>query len=401
MKILILLSRVPYPLEKGDKLRAYHQIKGLSRNHEIILVALTDSDLHPEAEKELKTFCKHVYVFRLNRPGIMWNLAVAYFSRRPYQVNYFYSRRIHKKIDKLIDELKPDRIYCQLTRMSEYVKAINHIPKTIDLMDAFSKGIERRIKTSPIFYRWIFKQEYSRLKNYEHLMLHYFDQLTIISEQDRDFIAHEESDRIHIIPNGVDTDFFSPSESEKDFELLFTGNMNYPPNIDCAIYLAERVLPIINKKFPKARLLVSGAQPAPKVKALASDRIVVGGWVGDIRESFRRSKIFLAPMQIGTGLQNKLLEAMAMGLPSITSPLANYALGAPEGECILVGHTPEEIAELAIGLLENEDERKKLAEKGRQFVKEHFSWDRHNACLEEIISMNETFRKIEFDLNKQ
>lgn len=393
MKILILLSRVPYPLEKGDKLRAYHQIKGLSRHHEIILVALNDSALHPDAVNELKTFCKQVYVFNLSRLSIFWNLAIAYFSRRPYQVNYFYSRSIHKKIEKIIDEQHPDRIYCQLTRMSEYVKGYNHIPKTIDLMDAFSKGIERRIKTSPFLYRWVFKQEYSRLKNYEHLMLHYFDQLTIISEQDRDFVAHEESDRIHIIPNGVDTDYFSPADSEKDFELLFTGNMNYPPNIDCAVYLAEKVLPIVNKTFPSARLLISGAQPATRVKALASDKVIVGGWVSDIRDSFKRSMIFLAPMQIGTGLQNKLLEAMAMGLPSITSPLANHALGAPEGDCILVGHTPEEIARLAVDLLQDESKRKKLATRGQEFVKEHFSWDTHNARLEEIILLPDTDRK--------
>lgn len=393
MKLLVLLSRVPFPLEKGDKLRAYHQIKGLAEHHEIILVALNDSSLHPEAVKELKKFCKHVVVFRLRQLGILWNLAIAYFSRRPYQVNYFYSRSIHKKIEKIIDEHKPDRIFCQLTRMSEYVKGYNHIPKTIDLMDAFSKGIERRIKTSPFLYRWVFKQEYSRLKNYEHLMLHYFDHLTIISEQDRDFIAHEESDRIHIIPNGVDTDYFSPVEAEKDFELLFTGNMNYPPNIDCAIYLAEKVLPIINQTFPSVRLLISGAQPSPKVKALASDRVIVGGWVSDIRESFKRSMIFLAPMQIGTGLQNKLLEAMAMGLPSITSPLANHALGAPEGECILVGHLPEEIAQLAINLLSDENKRKTLAIKGQQFVRDHFSWKTHNARLEEIILLPSSHKK--------
>jgi glycosyltransferase involved in cell wall biosynthesis len=103
--------------------------------------------------------------------------------------------------------------------------------------------------------------------------------------------------------------------------------------------------------------------------------------------------IFLAPMQIGTGLQNKLLEAMAMGLPSITSPLANHALGAPEGDCVLVGHTPEEIARLAVDLLQDESKRKKLATRGQQFVKEHFSWDTHNARLEEIILLPDTDRK--------
>jgi polysaccharide biosynthesis protein PslH len=385
MKILVLLSRVPYPLEKGDKLRAYHQLKGISKNHEVYLIALNDTELHPDALDNLKSFCKEVYIFKLSKFSILFNLFKGYFSSKPYQVNYFYNNGIFNEIQNIIKTIKPDRIYCQLVRMSEYVKHINHIPKTLDFMDAFSKGIERRIKTSTWLLRPVFRQEYQRLKNYEHLMYHYFENHIIISEQDREYIAHEENFKIEIVPNGVDTDFFNNNPVEPKFDLLFTGNMNYPPNIDCAVFLSEKVIPALSQKYPDIKLLISGAQPAPRVKSLSNKNVIVGGWVSDIRESFAQSKIFVAPMQIGTGLQNKLLEAMSMKLPCITSSLANQALGAPEGECILVGNTPEEISELIISLLENPVESKRLAEKGHEFVQENFSWDTHNKKLENII----------------
>lgn len=384
-KIFVLVSRVPFPLEKGDKLRAYHQIKGLAKDHDVYLVALTDQNLHPEAMETLQTFCKEVYVFRLRLFQIVMQLLRGYFSAKPYQVNYFFNRRIKRKVNQIIAEIEPDRIYCQLIRMAEYVKHINTIPKTIDYMDAFSKGIERRIKTSPWFMRDLFKQEYPRLKNYEHLMYHYFEHHTIISEQDREFIAHEENEKIYIVPNGVDTDFFKAYPAEKKYDLVFTGNMNYSPNIDCAVYIVEKILPLVKVKFPGITLLISGAQPSARVKALASENITVTGWVSDIRESFAHSKIFLAPMQIGTGLQNKFLEAMSMSLPCITSPLANHALGAPENTTILVGYTAREIADHVIDLIEHPEKSERLARNGHQFVLDNFSWETHNKKLENII----------------
>lgn len=385
MKILVLLSRVPYPLEKGDKLRAFHQIKGLSHNHEVHLIALSDQKINEESKDVLSSFCKTVHFFHLRRFSILRQLVLGYFSAKPYQVNYFYNREIFDQIQTLIGEIEPDRIYCQLIRMAEYVKHIHHIPKTIDFMDAFSKGIERRIKNSPMFFRYVFKQEYNRLKNYEHLMVHYFEQHTIISEQDRDFIAHEENNRIEIVPNGVDMDYFCTYPSEVVYDLLFTGNMNYPPNIDCAVYIVEKVLPLVKNKYPNIKVLISGAQPSSRVKSLAGENVTVTGWVSDLRDSFVKSRIFLAPMQIGTGLQNKLLEAMSMKLPCITSPLANYALGAPEGKSILVGFTPEEIAQHVVELLEDPSLRERIAESGHAFVSKHFSWETHNRLLEEII----------------
>jgi glycosyltransferase involved in cell wall biosynthesis len=162
--------------------------------------------------------------------------------------------------------------------------------------------------------------------------------------------------------------------------------MGYPPNIDAARFIAEEIFPLVLKKFPKATLLLAGANPHAKVRELQSTNITVTGWLPDIRESYATSRIFIAPMRIGTGLQNKLLEAMAMELPCITSRLANQALGAKENKEILVGTTANDYANHIIRLLQDKNNAEILAENGHAFVKREFSWEGSTAGLEELFT---------------
>ena len=150
MKIFILLPRVPYPLEKGDKLRAFNQVKDLSAHNEIHLCALNDTHIHPDAYKALQPYCKSLHLLYLPLTGRFINVFKTLFNGRPFQVGYFFNKRNSKKIDELIKEIKPDRIYCQLIRVAEYVKK-QEIKKTLDYQDVFSKGVERRFFSSPSF----------------------------------------------------------------------------------------------------------------------------------------------------------------------------------------------------------------------------------------------------------
>lgn len=385
MKLFCITSRVPWPLEKGDKLRAYNQLRQLSKKHEIILCALNDSALHPDAVRELKKFCTEVHVVPLSGFSIFINLVRGFFSKIPLQVAYFTSASAKSKINSLISQTKPDRIYCQLIRTAEYVKDQKSIPRIIDYMDVFSKGVERRIEKVNAFKRPFFRMEWKRLLYYEELAFSYFEAHSIISQQDCDLLPVNEKKRVAIIPNGVDTDFFSPSDAEKDYELLFNGNMNYPPNIESAVYIAEKILPLIRKTKPEIRLLISGANPSPEVLALQSEKITVTGWVDDVRESFARSKILVAPMQSSIGLQNKILEAMAMQLPCITTSLSNNAVKAIPDSQILVADTPEQFATHIQLLLDHPDKAKQLAENGYKMVHEKFNWQQTTALLEKII----------------
>jgi glycosyltransferase involved in cell wall biosynthesis len=173
----------------------------------------------------------------------------------------------------------------------------------------------------------------------------------------------------------VDHDYFSPVKGEKKYDVVFTGNMGYPPNIDAARFIAEEIFPLVLKQFPAAKLLLAGATPHARVQALKSKNITVSGWMPDIRDSYASSRIFIAPMRIGTGLQNKLLEAMAMEMPCITSILANQALGAEENKEILVGTSAREYADHIIRLLKDADFAHSLAQNGHTFVKKVFSWE--------------------------
>ena len=150
MKLLVILSRVPYPLDKGDKLRAFNQIKQLSKKNEIILFALDDRNIDEKKLVELKKYCASITIFKLSKFTILANIIRAFFNGNPLQVGYFYSRKAQKKVDDLILQHYPDHIYCQLIRTAEYAKQYSNIPKTLDYMDVFSKGMERRKSTESL-----------------------------------------------------------------------------------------------------------------------------------------------------------------------------------------------------------------------------------------------------------
>lgn len=386
MRIFVLLSRIPYPLEKGDKLRAFYQIKGLSGNHEIILCALNSTRRADKlrAFDELQPYCRSVNFIDIPFLTRVLNVIRAYFSGLPLQTGYFYSKRASRKIKSLIKEYKPDLLYGQLVRVAPYFMDIP-LPKTLDYQDAFSYGMKRRLEYTSFSVKAVLTLEFKRLARFENRVFEVFDHKTIISEEDRDLISHPKKLEIQVIKNGVDTDYFSPRPSEKKQDLVFCGNMSYPPNVDAAIFLVKEIMPLVWQQKPDATLLLAGASPNRKVRNLACKKVRVSGWMEDIRNAYLTSRIFIAPMRIGTGLQNKLLEAMALKIPAITTPLANAALHAKPGEEIFIGKTAGELAENILTLLQSEGKQNEIAEKAFLFVRENFSWENSTSRLEALL----------------
>lgn len=381
--LVILLSRFPYPLEKGDKLRAYHQIVGLSSRFNIQLICLTEYTIKEEYKNALLPFCSEIYVFKLNKLYQLLSLGFCFFTEKPYQVAYFWQFHIHKKINQIINSKKPDYIFTQLIRTTEYVKNYHACPKTLDYMDAFSKGIERRMNEQNWFRKIFFKQEFIRLKNYERYVYEYFEDHVIISEQDRNYILHNKSDEICIIKNGVAQNYLDLNKKiNKTHDLIFTGNLSYPPNVAASLYIINKILPLLNNKV---NILISGVNPHPSIKKLASSNIELTGWVNDISTSYLKSKVFVAPMFLGTGLQNKLLEAMALGIPCVTTTMANTALGAIPEESILIADNELEFKLQIERLLNDEILYNKIKGNAFNFVNFHFSWHSINEQLAELI----------------
>jgi sugar transferase (PEP-CTERM/EpsH1 system associated) len=385
-KILYFTSRIPFPLEKGDKLRAYHQIKHLSKDFDVVLCSISDIPLSENAELELGQYTSNIHVYQTTKLTTLINMIVAGFYSFPFQVGYFFNTGAHYFFNKVIEEEKPDHIFVQLLRMAEYALSVPNIPKSLDYMDAFSKGIERRMLEAKGLKKLIFKIEYNRLKKYEENIFDHFNNSFIISKQDKESFSFSKAKDIIILPNGVDDEFFTPNESKpKKYDLVFTGNMSYPPNVSAVVYIAEKIMPLLIKQKEDIKFLIAGATPSASVKALQNENITVSGWLDDIRDAYNESSVFLAPLQIGTGLQNKLLEAMAMKIPCITSSLANNAIGAAHNSNIFIGNTPEEYAELVIDCLTNKEKAKVVAEAGKLHVTQNFNWPALSNELSEIL----------------
>lgn len=375
-KILFFTSRIPYPLEKGDKLRAYYQLKYLSKDAKIVLCCMSQEEITLKAENELKKFVDKIYVYRSNKVSTLINMLIAGVIGYPFQIGYFFNTGAHFYFKKVIQKEQPDHIFVQLIRMAEYVLKTQNISKSLDYMDTFSKGIERRMEKEKGLKRLAYRFEFNRLKKYEEKVFSYFDNHYIISSQDRDSFSFEKAKSISISPNGVDHNFFTPKKNIiKSYDLVFTGNMSYPPNVSAVVYIAKEIMPLLIKDYPNIQLLIAGATPTSSVKGLANKNITVSGWIDDIRDAYNDSKIFLAPLQIGTGLQNKLLEAMSMEVPCITSKLANNALGAKRESEILIGETPQEYVELIKRLINNEDLRNNLTKNAKLFVEQNYNWN--------------------------
>ncbi|HRZ78022.1 MAG TPA: glycosyltransferase, partial [Bacteroidales bacterium] len=323
-------------------------------------------------------------ISRLGPCSVGINMLRAGGSGKPFQAGYYYNAGVASAFRDFAAEIGPDVVYFQLARTAWYARGLK-APCVLDLQDAFSAGLERRAQGSRWYQRPVLREEYRRMLRYERQICQDFPFLSIISEADRALLPCADAERILVVPNGVDTDHFRPKAYEKRYDLVFTGNMGYPPNVDAARFLASELMPRIWALRPQARLLIAGAQPHPSVRALSSDRVNVSGWMEDIREAYASSRVFIAPMRLGTGMQNKILEAMAMGLPCVTTPLANAPLGSTHGQEILVGEDAATLSGHILRLLSEDSLAEPLANAARAYVKRHYSWEGATAPLERML----------------
>lgn len=373
-KVVILTSRFPYPLERGDKLRIYHHIRLLAARCEIYLFSLSDKPVADEDLAHLESMCQEVHVRYVKKGDILVSLLKGIISPLPFQTHYFLRESYKKEFAKKIKEISPDVVYCQLLRMAAYTEGLS-FPTALDYMDTFSLGMERRIQNSPWWQRPLLAVERSRLVAFEKRIFSWFDAHSIISSQDQKALPLPATSGITIIPNGVDTDFFKPDQTVlPDQEMIFVGNMGYFPNVEAAKLLALEILPGV-KKITSCTLLLAGARPSTEVKLLEAEQdVFLTGWLDDIRDGYRRGKVFVAPLFAGSGQQNKVLEAMSMGMPCIVTKIVNEAIGGTHGENLFVAESIEAFIELTARLLKDDSLRREIGEAARQYVEDTFDW---------------------------
>jgi len=387
MKIVIITPRVPEILDKGDKLRIFYQIKYLSNYNDIHLISLSSSK-NAKINKDLKKYIQSFHLIHTSEVSRVFNLIYhSIIKKLPIQISYYYSKRSHKKINEIIDLIKPEFIYCQLIRTAEFIKKRNE-KKMIDYMDCFSLGLNRRSKKSNILMKLIILFEYKRVKEYEKNIFNYFENHTIISKYDRDYINHVNKKNIYIIENGIETDYFKrKNDTYKENTIIFVGNMSYRPNVLAAKFICEEIFPLVLKKENNTKVVIAGSNPNKEVRKLSKlhENIKITGFIDDIRNAYEKGSVFVAPMFIGSGLQNKLLEAMSMKIPCITTKTANKSLNASEKE-IIIAKNKSEFANYCIELFNNKEKNLNLIENGFKFVESKFNWKKSTDKLNKIFN---------------
>lgn len=382
-KVAIFASRFPYPLEKGDKLRLFYQLRGLHATCDLYLFAIGEEEISKSDFEHILPFVKEIHFYRLDLFNRILAVLTGFNSGLPWQTLFFYNDDIKKSIGEKLKIINPDHLYCQLARMACYVSDLPY-KKTLDYMDAFGVGMERRVKVARWPIKWIYKKESRLMKKYEQKLLSEFDHFTIISDQDCFALTGNlKNDKIIINSNGIDDSFFTYPEKDKIYDLLFVGNMGYLPNIEAAEFLVKKIIPLLPAGI---NLLIAGARPHRRVLELQSDSVKVGGWYDDIREAYAGAKVFVAPIWSGTGQQNKILEAMAMKLPCITTAVVNNAIRAEDGLQIVLANDEKTFAEKIKKLLDSHETRLYIGSMAKKFVKQNYSWNNNIESLSRIFA---------------
>lgn len=391
MKILFLSLRCPYPPHRGDRIRSYHFIKELSKQHAITLVYFAESESDIESAKHLQPFCERVEWVRFHRSFAFMNTGLHCLSRRPLQLHYWYAPQMQRKVNQLLAEEHFELIHAQLFRMGQYVTETKGPAKVLDLCDSLALNLNRRANLDCIPKRFLVKLEEKRVRRYEIDIMKAFDCGTVVAHFDRDYLLKQDNSlNLAIVPMGVDLGYFRPSlktdtRSSASPRLLFTGTMNYFPNADAAIYFCNEIFPHVRERYPKARFYIVGNHPSEQVRRLeAQDGVVVTGYVPDVRPYFEEASVFVAPLRAGSGIQTKNLEAMAMGVPVVTTAVGAMGLQAEVGKELLVADTPTAFAEQVIHLLDNQHLRENIAQTARTRVETDYSWDAIGERLKQV-----------------
>ncbi|MDX1907791.1 MAG: glycosyltransferase [Bacteroidia bacterium] len=380
MKILVLASRFPYPIEKGDKLRLYHQLRVLSRQHEIILCALHTDPIQAADLAAVSQYCQTVYLLRQRPVRIAWSLLSSLWGSMPAQTAYFWDPALHRKIQEIATREQPDHVYCQLIRMAPYIDGLT-MSATLDYMDCFSAGLGRNARLAAGWVRPWLEAEARKTARYEQLVFQWFGSHTVISAADRDALPLAEAHTVEVVPNGIDTAYFRPYPTENQrYDVMFVGNMGYMPNVQAARCLVREIMPAVWAVRPDTTVLLAGARPAPEVVAMQQDtRVTVSGWVEDIRTAYAAGRILAAPIFSGSGQQNKILEALAMGCCCVTTPQVQAGIGAPPA-ALMVADTPQAFAALILRGLQDPALRADMRREARSWVEGPHAWE-HAAGL--------------------
>ncbi|HNT22870.1 MAG TPA: TIGR03087 family PEP-CTERM/XrtA system glycosyltransferase [Anaerolineales bacterium] len=384
MRILCLTARLPYPPNRGDRLRAYNFIKSLARQHEIHLLSFIADESEYTSLDALKTVCTDVQVVHKSTRQSVLSVASNIWRDLPLQAIYYRSDEMQRLVDQKLSSISFDAAYIHLFRMAQFLANHPELYRIVDLTDVISREVKRSLPYRGLASRLLYTIERPRIQRYEQRVAQSFDETWLISNADHQELAVICPEaNIQVVTNGVDFEHFYPNgQAETPDSIIFSGHMGVAHNVDAAVQLAQNILPLIRQQVSECTLQIVGAEPNAEVLRLAAiPGVSVAGFVPDLNSALNNAAVFAAPLRFAAGIQNKVLEAMATARAVVTTSVVNEGLGAEPGHELLIADNPKEIADHIIRLLQNPTQRSQIGQAAQAFVRQRYSW---NIVLERI-----------------
>ena len=390
MDILLVTPRFPYPTRTGDTLTVFHMLKHFSLRHAIDLISCTSKLPAPQDTAAVAPFCRSIHTVRISPLQSVASGAGALLRRKPLQSAWFFTRRVTRIVEQLLRRNRYDVLYAHTIRTARYLidlKLPSPPLRVLAMQISMRLNYQRmaRHERNPL-YRLIFEHEAARLGIFESELVEQFDRALVISEVDRAAICGRDNGRFFECPHGVTLDDEPIGAGDREPNtIVFSGNMNYRPNVDAAMYFFHDIFPRIRARIPDAVFFIVGANPDARIRDLSSDASVnVTGEVDALYPWLRRASVGIDPLRAGAGLQNKVLEGMACGLPMVVTPVANEGIKADPETHLLAADSASGFADQVIRLLEDAELRRRLGDSGRRFIEENWTWDMHFNRLERL-----------------
>ena len=389
MNILYLCHRFPYPPKRGGKIRPFNMIRHLTASgHQVTVCSLTRSEAEAEEGKGIAPHCKAFEMGAVSEPVQFARMIVRLPVPTPSSMGYFYSAKLAARVKQLLAEQRWDLIFVHCSSVAQYVEHVTDVPKILDFGDMDSQKWLEYANYKPWPLSWGYTYEGLKMLRAEKRLAKRFDLCTATTRAERETLdGYGTGAQTDWFPNGVDAGFFSPADEPYEPETIsFIGRMDYYPNQECMQRFCDEVWPLLRAERPQLKLLIVGADPSPEMRKLGErPGVTVTGSVPDVRPFVRRSAVMVAPLAIARGTQNKILEAMAMGVPVVTSTIAAGGVDAVPGEHLLVADTPQQVAAAVLRLVGDAAERARFAAAGRARVLSHHDWNQSMVRLDAII----------------